>query len=77
MVEHRDHDDRDDNSSSASTAIAALACRLRVLAESFRAAIGYLRQNAGVNRISKLKISSRPSSIASEHTQVWKSVSTW
>ena len=34
------------------------------------------RQNAGVNRAMKLSISSRPSSMASVHTHIWKSVST-
>ena len=36
----------------------------------------YLRQNAGVNTISTVNSSRRPSSIANVQTQVWKSVST-
>ncbi len=36
---------------------------------------GYLRQNAGVNSTSTLKISSRPRNMAAMQTQVWKSLS--
>ena len=36
----------------------------------------YRRQNAGVSKAMKLRISSRPSSMARVHTQIWKSVST-
>ena len=51
----------------------------RAFGFSLRLAIvrAYLRQNVGVNSTSIEKISRRPSSIASEQTQVWKSVRPW
>ena len=39
--------------------------------------LNYRRQKCGVNRISTVKISSRPTSMPNVHTQVWKSVSPW
>jgi hypothetical protein len=36
----------------------------------------YLRHSVGVNRTRMVKTSSRPSNIAAEHTQVWKSLNT-
>ena len=43
---------------------------------TFAGATGYLRPNTGVNTTNGVKISSRPSSIAKMHTQVWASLST-
>jgi EAL domain-containing protein (putative c-di-GMP-specific phosphodiesterase class I) len=41
-----------------------------------RRAAAHFRQNAGVSTTSRVNSSSRPSSMAKVHTQVWKSVST-
>jgi DNA primase len=38
--------------------------------------ISYFRHKVGVNSTSMVKISNRPSSMAAEHTQVWKSLNT-
>ena len=37
---------------------------------------GYFRHRVGVNNTKIVKTSSRPSSMAAEHTQVWKSLKT-
>jgi hypothetical protein len=42
----------------------------------FLGRLGARRQKAGVRITSRVKISSRPRSIAQVHTQVWKSLST-
>jgi hypothetical protein len=41
-----------------------------------RTAVRYLRHNVGVNSTKMVNTSSRPSSMAAEHTQVWKSLNT-
>lgn len=45
-------------------------------AEGRTRVVRYFRQNTGVNTISSVNSSRRPSSMANAHTQVWKSSST-